>query len=179
MTTLTFALHTWQMWKQEALTPHLTPADIYRLSRPRGLYGASEADLDHLASCPDCLAGWELLCVLDEPSDPPETAADIISFGRLKAAATKASAPGKAPVYLESGCGRFKLGIFPEPGRPGRGMVTLDVIGSDHKIKDRLATVKDTAGQIILRGKIIHGRTAGRIDGIDTLDLSLWTVTLT
>ncbi|MCG8617987.1 MAG: hypothetical protein MI802_17375 [Desulfobacterales bacterium] len=179
MTTLTSALHTWQMWKQEAPAPHLTPEAIYRLSRPGGLAGATEADLDHLASCPDCLAGWELLCVLEETPDISETSADIISFGRLKAAATKAAAPGSAPVYLESGCGRFKLGIFPEPGHPGKGMVTLDVIGTDVSDQGATATVKDAAGQVILTGKITHGRTAGRIDEIDTLDLSLWTVTLT
>ena len=179
MTTLTSALRTWQMWKQDEAAPHLTPETLYRLSRPGGLAGAAESDLDHLASCPDCLAGWELLCVLEETPDQPEAGADIISFGRLKAAATKATAPGTAPVYLESGCGRFKLGIFPEPGSPGRGMVTLDVIGTDIASQGPIATVKDAAGQIILTGKITHGRTAGRIEDMDNLDLSLWTVTLT
>jgi len=82
------------------------------------------------------------------------------------------------PVYLKSGCGRFELGIFPEPGQPGTGMVTLDCLGKGLAGKDDRAKVKDAAGKTILAGRLVHGRTAARVSGLDRLDFSVWTVTL-
>ncbi len=180
MNTLSTALTTWQTWKQTSGSDlrdnHLSPETLFQLSRDKGLMQAKETDLNHLAACPDCLDQWELLCFLDTETE--EKSADIIGFGRLKAAASHETGPGKEPVYLKSGCGRFELGIFPEPGRPGRGMVTLDLIDDAGDMEGAQATVKDAAGRTILAAKIVHSRTAARIEDIYTLDLSLWTVVI-
>ncbi len=176
MNTLSTALNTWQMWAQASGETHLPPETIYQLSLNKGLKQASEADLNHLSACPGCLDQWELLCFLDTETE--DDSADIIAFGRLKAAASDETLPGREPVYLRSGCGRFELGIFPEPGRPGKGMVTLDLTEKTQPLDGALATVKDASGRTILAGKIVHSRTAAKIEDIDSLDLSLWTVVI-
>ena len=180
MNTLSTALTTWQMWKQTSgdsrWEDHLAPETLYQLSRDKGLKQASETDLNHLSACPGCLDQWELLCFLD--TETKDDSSDIIAFGRLKAAASDETGPGREPVYLQSGCGRFELGIFPEPGRPGKGMVTLDLLGKGQGMEGAQATVKDASGRTILAAKIVHSRTAARVENIDTLDLSLWTVVI-
>lgn len=163
---------------------HLPLETLYRFSLDRGLETASDSDLDHLAACPDCMDQWELLCQMDAESgddlspggdlSTEKEPAPMIGWGRLKAAADD----GFEPMVLKSDCGRFQLGLFPEPGEAGKGMVTLDVLSGTPAMEGARVLVKDAAGHTVLAARILHGRTAARIGNLDTLDFSLWTVSL-
>ena len=167
-------------WEKNAAMPgaeHLDTAAIYRLSGPGGLDRATPDELAHLAACPGCLDQWDLLCFIGEDEPSGEMSGDLIGFGRLKAAA--ADDTGTAPLVLTSGCGRFKLGLFPEPDRPGAGMVTLDILEETPEADGRTATVKDARGTTVLAARLVRGRAAVKTGKIGGLDLSIWTVTLT
>lgn len=117
----------------------------------------------------------------DESDALPEPDPSFLAgYGFLKAAATDFS----EPVFLNSHCRRFVLGIFTDPEAPDQGMITLDVTDADSAgkgtktMEDRLALVKDASGRTILNARIHHGRAAARIHDINQYDFSTWTITL-
>ncbi|MCG8683757.1 MAG: hypothetical protein MI892_02710 [Desulfobacterales bacterium] len=174
ITDLNTALTTWYNQARVAETGHLDLEAIYRLSLDGELAKASHKEAAHLCNCPQCLDKWELLCFI--ASEAEDESDDLIGYGRLKAAAEKEMA--LEPIYLKSDCGRFELGLFPDPNHPGYGMATLDVLKKESGLDSLTATVKDAGGRVVLQAKITHGRTAAKIRNIDHLDLSIWTVTI-
>lgn len=180
-TTIKKALKTWADHCPTAEDrDHLDMARIYQLSRPNGMAHAEAYEMDHLSMCPMCMDKWAACAALSdfETADgyEAESGKTIMSCGFLEAAATEF----KEPLFLKSSCRRFILGLLPELGEPAKGMAVLEAVSEKEQAFEGMeASVQDAGGIRILKGALRHGRAATRVDDLNSLDLSTWTVVLT
>ncbi|MDA3791076.1 MAG: hypothetical protein PF503_21590 [Desulfobacula sp.] len=187
-----------EIWKTHLVSDqdHLSMQRLYELSLTDGLKHAREYEIEHLSLCPHCLDTWEAFCPGaklflegdyasddysigeyapdDYPVDDYDEEQDILSCGFLKAASTGFS----EPLYIKSDCKKFMLGIFPEIDSPGSGMAVLETIDETSSHDGMEASILDARGEIVLKNRIKHGRAASKIDNLDKLDLSKWTLVL-
>ncbi len=167
-----------EIWKDHSVhnQDHLSMQRLYELSLSDGLRNAHDYEIDHLSLCPLCLDNWEAFCAVTESfsADDYDEEHTIMSCGFLKAASTGFT----EPVYIKSDCKKFMLGIFPDIDNPQKGMAVLETIEEERSCDDMNASVMDARGQIILKNIIKHGRAASKIEHLDALDLSKWTIVL-
>ena len=157
---------------------HLASDMLYRMAGPGGIYGSSQYEVEHLSLCPKCLDEWaswrRALSVIEESDQGLEDDYTFMSYGILKAAATKGL---KDPISVLSECGRFTLGIFPQIDDPAKAMITLEIAENDTTLfEDRTTVVKDRNGLLLLKGKVQNGRLARRFEDLNKVDFSTWTV---
>ena len=167
-----------EIWKEYSAfeQDHLSMQRLYQLSLTDGLKNAKEYEIEHLSLCPHCLDNWEVFCSVTEPLTAVDYEEEhtLISCGFLKAASTGFT----EPVYIKSDCKKFMLGIFPEIDSPGNGMAVLETIDERKSYDGMEANIMDAKGQIVLKNIIKHGRAASKIEHLDTLNLSKWTIVL-
>ncbi len=167
-----------EIWKEHSVfeQDHLSMQRVYELSLTDGLRNAHEYEIDHLSLCPLCLDNWEAFCAVTASftADDYDEEHTIMSCGFLKAAATGFT----GPVYIKSDCKKFMIGIFPKIDNPEKGMAVLETIDEERSYDDMKASVMDAKGQIILKNIIKRDRAASKIEYLDSLDLSKWTLVL-
>lgn len=169
------ALHLWQN-SQTPNQDHLSMDQLYKLSTSNGIQTADSCTLDHLSLCSECLDKWEDFSRLTNVDSDPEIEDEaVISYGFLKAASAKMT----APVFVKSRGKKFTLGIFPDMDRSDKGMAVLETLNEPVSYDGLNACVRDARGVIVLKSKIVNGRSASKIEQINTLDLSNWTIVLT
>lgn len=169
------ALYLWRN-SQTSYQDHLSMEQLYRLSTSNGLKTADSFELDHLSLCSECLDTWEDFSSLTKVDSDPEIEDEaIISYGFLKAASAKMT----EPVFVKSSCKKFTLGIFPDMDKSDKGMAVLETLNEPVSYDGRNASVRDARGVIVLKSKIVNGRSASKIEQINSLDLSNWTIVLT
>jgi len=178
MDTITDTKQAFEIWGKHSFVDqeHLSLERLYEFSLTNGLKNAPEYEIGHLSLCPICLDKWETFCLSAQPfaADDYEKDLPVLSCGFLKAA----SSGFTEPLYIRSDCKKFMLGIFPEIDNPAKGMAVLETIDEKKSYDDMEATIMDTNGKIVLQNIIKHGRTASKVDTLDTLDLSKWTIVL-
>lgn len=157
---------------------HICQEKLYLFSLPGGLQMADTYDIHHLSLCPRCLSAWETLCDLSGSSradDPGETeGGEILSYGVLQAA----SSTFTKPVFINSRCEKFRLGIFPDNDTPQKAMIVLETTGDGKPCQGMTASIRDANGFMVMEATIKQGRAASITDHLDTLDLSTWTIIL-
>ena len=178
-----------EIWNNNSVPgqEHISLERLYELSLPNGLRDVPGHEIEHLSLCPDCLDTWEAFCLETEPDSASDSASDfkddsvaddydpeqnILSFGFLKAASTGFT----ESVYMKSDCQKFMLGIFPEIDNPGKGMAVLETIDEKSSHNGMEASILDARGEIVLKNRIKQGRAASKINNLDRLDLSSWTL---
>lgn len=181
--TTTHALETWAATTQIA-QDHLDVSTLYKYAGPSGLKDAPLLDIRHLSLCPKCMDTYKALC--DYQSDlesgmasdmesgflseqPQET---IFSFGMLQAASSTLS----EPAFISSECKKFMLGIYPQMDDPDKALVVLETADGESDCKEMNVRVTDANGRLILNAIIHQGRAAGKIDNLDDIDLSTWSI---
>ena len=171
------ALTTWAKYSP-ALKNHILEQRLYLFSLANGLQEADKDEINHLSLCPQCLNIWKTFCDLSASTraDDYDTkgSESILSFGVLQAASSEFT----KPVYIKSDCERFMLGIFPETGNLKKAMIVLETVGDEKIYHEMTSLVKDAEGLTILDAKIKHGRAAVKIDNLDIINLSTWSVVL-
>jgi hypothetical protein len=167
-----------EIWEKHSFVDrdHLSLERLYEFSLTDGLKNAQEYEIQHLSLCPICLDKWEIFCLSAQPfaADDYDKDLPVLSCGFLKAA----SSGFTEPLYIRSDCKKFMLGIFPEIDNPAKGMAVLETIDEKKSYDDMEATIMDAKGKIVLKNIIKHGRAATKIEILDTLDLSKWTIVL-
>ncbi|CCK78260.1 MULTISPECIES: hypothetical protein [Desulfobacula] len=157
---------------------HISQEKLYLFSLPGGLQKADNYDIHHLSLCPRCLSAWETLCSLSELSladDPDEKQGEeILSYGLLQAA----SSAFTEPVYINSSCDKFRLGIFPDNDNPQKAMIVLETTSAGKSCQGMTASIRDANGFMVMEATVKQGRAASITDHLDTLDLSTWTIIL-
>lgn len=155
---------------------HLSDRRLYQLALDGGLSKAKEWEVEHLSLCPHCLDKWEAFSVVTSPLPPEDyDAGGIISYGELKAAASGF----KEPVSAQSTCRRFMFEILPDMDDPAKGMAVLEIIGdTPEEYEGKLVIIKDACNHTILKNIIRQGRAASRIERLDALDPSQWTIVI-
>lgn len=167
-----------EIWKEYSAfeQDHLSMQRLYELSLTDGLKNAEEYEVEHLSLCPQCLDNWEVFCDVTMPftADDYDEEYSILSCGFLKAASTGFT----ESIYIKSDCKKFRLGIFPEIDNPANGMAVLETIDENRSYDGMEASIMDAKGKIVLKNIIKHGRAVSKIDNLDTLELSKWTIVL-
>ncbi|WP_041277697.1 hypothetical protein [Desulfotalea psychrophila] len=170
-----------EIWKEQAQSQadatHLSEEELARAAVHGGLAELDGYLIEHLASCPVCLAKWVAACRdIDMSKDEfaYDTADDWYSGGLLEAAATSGS---RLPAVLLSRCGNFNLRIFPDEKSTG-AMVALETRNpsATGRSEGKMVTVQDAEGKIIVEGKIISGRFARMVDNLDGFNLQVWSL---
>ena len=166
-----------EIWNNACIVSeeHLVLDRLYQMSRTDGLKNASAWELEHMSLCPVCLDNFELFSIASslDAAEEEETF-ELISYGYLKAASSELA----EPVSLKSNCGNFILSIFPEINSSTDGMAVIETALETDRFDNHQACVRDAGGNVILRSRIIQGRSAVKIDFIDRLDLSQWTIVI-
>jgi len=185
--TLEQCLH---IWKEGAQAPMETgagpeghiPSDmLFRMAGPGGIETSSDAEVNHLSLCPDCLEKWSswrrAMTVLEEIQEigPDDARAfSPVVYGLRQAAA---SLEAKEAVSIRSSCGRFILGVLPQVDNPDKGLVTIEAAADgEMAVEGRHFTVRDRKGRVVLQGRLRHGRLARTCERLMDLDLSAWTL---
>lgn len=165
-------------WDHSALfsQDHLKARRLYEIARIGGIQSATPLEQAHLSLCPECLEYLWLFSLTDEALADTEDEDEypVMGYGFLKAAA----AEDFEPVETKSSCGYFVLSIFPELDSPDRGMAVLAAAWETDRYNGLQASVRDAKGAVILKSKILQGRAAVKVEDLDRLDLSEWTVIL-
>lgn len=187
--TLEAYLEIWKGARSAQLVPdagkggHIPLPGLYRMAGEGGIDGASDAEVDHLSLCPDCLARWarwrQAICEAEALDGAEAEAADgpaVLTCGFREAAASWG--PGE-PVTMRSGCGRFILGLLPQVDDPDKGLVTLEAAADGTlSVEGRRFIVRDRNGVVILDGRLRQGRLARTCERLKDLDLSAWTLVM-
>ncbi len=169
-----------KVWAKYSPIPrdHISEEKLYLFSLPGGLQTAATYEIHHLSLCPRCLSTWETLCDLSKSSradDPGETEkGELLSYGLLQAA----SSTFTEPVYINSRCEKFRLGIFPDNNTPQKAMIVLETTGDGKLCQGMTASIRDANGLMVMEATIKQGRAASITDHLDTLDLSTCSIIL-
>lgn len=165
-------------WDQSVFSTqeHLPVQRLYEMGQTGGFKSAAPFELEHLSLCPACLDHLGLFSMADEAATglEEEDVYQIIGYGFLKAAAAGLS----EPVEAKSSCKNFILSIYPEVDSTSRGMAVLTVARETDRFDGLQASVRDASCTVILKSTIVQGRAAVKIDFLDRLDLSEWTIIL-
>jgi len=164
------------------ISHHLDGKVLLRLALSGGLEKAAASELEHLDSCPLCLAEWaawrRALSAADEDckgdfyDDLDDEFFSRQAFGYLEAAASEM--PRSQALILESSCGTYRLEILPDRQENSAGMIILSELTDNSSAVN--ITVRDRTGRIIISGQLDNGRLARIHKNLDELDLSIWTV---
>lgn len=177
------ALLNWAVAQGDGPAPHLSADRLGELAGSGGWSLAAPEEQDHLSKCPACLTTLSDLLAKDAGESTrvipfPKKSRPVMDYGLTEAASTGGV---RGPVTSHSAGGDFILRILPEKGRPERGLVTLETAGITAADTDGIEyTVKDSAGNILLRATLRAGRAAARFEHLPNIDLSRgWTLTAT
>ncbi len=170
-----------KIWQEQRLAEtsqqgdHLLPAELGKLVAPGGMAAADESQVEHLASCPHCLAKWAAACREGAADSQPVAADDWYTGGMLEAAASGGEVQRRS---LASHCGRFVVRIFPGKGGAGPCMVAIEVtdVGSKNEVEGSQVTLRDNNGEELIQGKIVAGRLARMVDNVSDFDLHCWSL---
>lgn len=159
-------------------TQHLEEKVLVRMAADGGLQEASESELEHLDSCPQCLGNWSAwrraysvisVDLNDEKNEKDQFNGD--AYGFLEAAASLTSTASSR--VLESSCGSYRLEILPDREDPEKAMI---VFSRRTQNGDDRVTVRDKNGLAIISGNLENGRLARLCSNLKELDLTIWTV---
>jgi hypothetical protein len=169
-----------KIWAEYSPLPkgHLSAQKLYQFSLEEGLQKAKNIEINHLSLCPKCLNAWKTLCDLTGSTKADDyyekEGHSILSFGVLQAASSKIT----GALSVKSACGKFVLGIFPEVDNPKKAMIVLETEDDARTYQGMIANVRDSKNNIIMDAQIKHGRAAVKIDNLDAIDLSTWSIIL-
>lgn len=170
-------LQIWAEQRVQAELKHLGDEQINQLASPGALASCSEAILDHLGSCPPCLARLKTACEERDSHEAhfeDEAADDWYSGGTLEAAATEEKDPS---LRLPSNCGNFILKILSEKGQEKRGMVVLELQGEfASRFESSEIQVRDNSGSLLLEGTVIGGRLARLVENVESYSMQSWSL---
>jgi len=156
---------------------HLAESEIFRMALPGGLATADEEKLDHLSLCPVCMDRWDELCTIlgTGSADDFEENEIIVGQGFLRTG----SGGTIENIRVKSKCSRFILSIYPSENE-NSGTAVLEIGNGDRKkFEGALATICDTAGEIIIQGPIRGGVLARKLTDLHNLDLKQWSTIIT
>jgi hypothetical protein len=174
---LTEGFQHWSNVREREITEadHISDNQLLVLSGVEGLKGVSSAIISHLSTCPRCLGRWVKSSKEQKEHEASQQSSDdYLVYGGLEAAA---SLDTIEPIQLKSSCGRFSLGVLPGSGDPANSLITLEVQSDTASLlEEKVLTVREKNGTIILSGSLRGGRLGGTFSDIRKVNLSTWTL---
>lgn len=178
---------TWMEQRSEELAKdphrygeHLSPEELFELTRPGGLATAERRVMEHLASCPWCLEKWHLMKEIFESRPLKEISGELDrspvleEYVLLEAASTEEAG---SEIVCRTSDERITLTLYPGDDRnPEKVYLALRIEDEElrEKVKDRVVTISfyDKTRRKIMetKGLLQEGKLVKILDLREDLD---------
>jgi hypothetical protein len=164
-TTLKEALEAWVEWRlaQEEREPP-SPAELYEFLRQPG---NSAYRTPILALLDQSAASLRELGEMARSRTVAHERLGDWDIALPKAAATSAEGSGK----ITSEGGKYTIEIRPHLAQADRGIVVVRVaLAHREALEGKVLILKDSSGQVLLRGKVVDGEVSQEIEGLSRIE---------
>jgi hypothetical protein len=158
-----------RVYSSEEIGAHLSMPELYEIAS--GLHDSTSNGqvLEHLIGCPKCAEELKEISISIEESYGLDFVSPKIAASPNWQGVIKVSADG----------GKYTLSLRRNLSNPVNGLITVEANPPyNERFEGKIIRVKDNKKEVILEGTLVKGKVSQKVNKIDDIDLSLFTISI-